>query len=147
MDPVVLPIGIAVTAAQIKLSQHPNKRWGLLLPAVSLVASIAVCICFFLSSFKGDPYTITLTDGTSRSFATAEQAEAFQNTLEEGELAGFEHVSVENTFHSRFLSVARLFFGVNFITLFLLFLYWYNRKYRKQNQEKEIHRMIIKDLK
>ena len=149
MDPVILPIGVAVIIMQFFLSKKANKIFGLILPVASLVFSIIICLWFLMFGMVGTQYRISTTDGNVHTFLSVAEANEFKETIDPNTIISDERItdgSEKSTFSSIVLPAIRLFTGVNLITLILLLIYHHNRKYRRNSQLQEIQKMSIKDF-
>lgn len=149
MNPFIAIIIIAVVYLQFILSRQPKKLLGLILPSLSFVMSIIVCICFSFSVNDEKEYTITLHNGDYYSFTTAEEFENFKDTLSPDDIASANLVTNGGKNASSatyFLSVLKLGVGVNLMTAVLLLIYVSQSRIRKNRQNLDMQKMIIQDI-
>lgn len=149
MNPFIVIIIIVLTCLQFILSRQPKKILGLILPLLSFLISIIICICFSFSITNEKQYTITLNNGDYYSFTTVEEFENFKDTLSSDDIAsenlvtnGGENVSPI----TYFLSILKLGAGVNLITVVMLLIYASQAHIRKNRQNLDIQKMIIQDI-
>ena len=147
MNPIIVPIIIAVIGIQVVLSKQPRRYLGLILPSLSFLISIFFCIYFVVTIPVGQLYTITTVNGESHSFKSIEQMEEYKNTLDENDIVAEEitNDSGENA-SAILISVLRLGGGINIITLILLLIYRSKRYVRRDNQKADIQKMTIQDI-
>lgn len=149
MNPFIAIIIIAAVYLQFILSRQPKKLLGLILPSLSFVMSIIVCICFSFSVNDEKEYTITLHNGDYYSFTTAEEFENFKDTLSPDDIASANLVTNGGKNASSatyFLSVLKLGVGVNLMTAVLLLIYVSQSRIRKNRQNLDMQKMIIQDI-
>ena len=149
MNPFIAIIIIAVVYLQFILSRQPKKFLGLMLPLLSFLMSIVVCICFSFSVNHEKEYTITLHNGDYYSFTTVEEFENFKDTLFPDDIASENLVTNGGKNASPatyFLSVLKLGAGVNLMTAVLLLIYVSQSRIRKNRQNLDIQKTIIQDV-
>lgn len=147
MNPIIVPIIIAVIGIQVVLSKQPRRYLGLILPSLSFLISVFLCVYFVVTIPVGQLYTITTVNGESYYFDTVEEMEEYKNTLDENDIVAEEitNDSGENA-SAILISVLRLGGGINIITLILLLIYRSKRYVRRDNQKADIQKMTIQDI-
>ncbi len=137
MNALYFFIFFVMIALQIYFSIS-SKKLGLILPVISFLFSIGVCIWFALYGPIINVYTITMDDGRSYNFETIEEANKFISSNKDKKVVEFSNVNDEKLLSvpgEYFSSVSRLFFGTNIITLILLAIYFGFKKLRRKHVE------------
>lgn len=149
MNPFIAITIITLICLQFILSRQPKKFLGLILPLLSFLMSIIICICFSFSIINEKEYTITLNNGDYYSFTTIEEFENFKDTLSPDDIASENLLTNggENVSSSVYIfSIIKLGAGVNVITLIMLLIYASQSRIRKDRQNADIQKMIIQDV-
>lgn len=135
---MVIPVIIAVVIVQVLLSQKANRYWVFLLPALSFVASILLCIVFALFGSVTWQCTMITTDGKEYVFETEAEAEAFRQTLDEDDIVSetvIQPAREGSDMQSYVIYILRLFFSTNVVTIILLLIYWRQRKHLEKGRQ------------
>lgn len=130
---VILIVAVVIVVdLQRYLSKKPNRWLGLILPAVSFVFSIGFCI-FVLFGAIGEKHMVNMADGSSYSFETQQQTDAFLSTVDSQDILDVFHISAvqPKVMGVVIPSPVGLFLSLNIITLLFLMIYFRYKRYRR----------------
>lgn len=131
MNSMIIPVITTAILIQVLLSQRKNKYFGLLLPTAFFLASILICICFFLFGRSTWQCTILTEEGKEYVFETEAEAEAFRQTLDEDDIVSetvIQPAKEGSDMQSYVIYTLRLFFSINVGTIILLLIYGIQRR-------------------